>query len=735
VHAAFAASITLLASCADGTLNLLQTDIDVDAIDMGVVYVGEEALRVVVHNNGVAPETIRRVTVRSDVLDVVFAPRDLPLAVASGVDTTVDVDVDNPSLFRGVVSGTLDVAIDSTDILTNATWTMLVIDKPDCNDDNACTVDVAVGASCQHTSLDDGTPCSDGSACTLDDVCASARCLGTPLQCDDDTDCTVDACDADAGCVFQPVSALCDDNNPCTDDVCEPGDGCSNPNKEEGAVCGLNGCVSLSLCTFGFCVDFPVPDGAPCSDGNACTTGDSCAQQQCTPGEGEGGLGLGDGVQVGVASATADPSASRLWAAHGRYVVWSETDYPPGTVLPAEDEDTGQAPLPPDVPALPTTSRFILADTDAMTTAPFPYALLTDPEDVVVDAEGRVWFAGRDDAGAANVHRADTGAFQSFGYARFIRLSVRPDGDIDVVTIDDADTARSVTLHATSDGGFDAGAVLAVQLPAAMLFVPQMSLSLRKDTNDTTALVVDAALGTVATVVFSTGEVVSTPYGFSAMVLGLSALQHLSVAGVGVDVAVGLHNGEVTLFRSGIDGMITQPLNIARRDVSVNKVDVHIDTDAGALIAVSAGGFAGRTSLLQVLGGENTKLLDDVNGASVLMTDSGVFVVDTTPRYTSGSSVVFYPLQCEAPDLAGSGAQCGGGGEECALDEVCVADCGFVESCVAVSANCTAEDTRLPMGATLSCPDNGHVGLTNDGALACVDNRCEDNGESCNETQ
>ena len=48
----------------------------------------------------------------------------------------------------------------------------------DCDDSNACTIDICDIGTCLNANAADATPCDDGVACTSSDVCASGQCGG-----------------------------------------------------------------------------------------------------------------------------------------------------------------------------------------------------------------------------------------------------------------------------------------------------------------------------------------------------------------------------------------------------------------------------------------------------------------------------------------------------------------------------------------------------------------------------
>ena len=112
---------------------------------------------------------------------------------------------------------------------------------PDCDDDNACTVDVCDDGICSNvpgnvgdecTGLDDcdGT-CAAGGVCVCDPECDTAEdCMPTG-----ETGCDY-VCLAGGECARIPNNSLCEDGNECTVDLCTAQGTCSNtpvgPNTE-----------------------------------------------------------------------------------------------------------------------------------------------------------------------------------------------------------------------------------------------------------------------------------------------------------------------------------------------------------------------------------------------------------------------------------------------------------------------------------------------------------------------
>jgi hypothetical protein len=105
-----------------------------------------------------------------------------------------------------------------------------------CADDNACTVDACSLGTCGHTfnennpnCCESDSECNDGNLCT-DDACVASQCVFAP-KCNDGYGCTVDTCDSTTGdCQNTRIPEspenpyCCNDNNQCQD--FDPGNTC-----------------------------------------------------------------------------------------------------------------------------------------------------------------------------------------------------------------------------------------------------------------------------------------------------------------------------------------------------------------------------------------------------------------------------------------------------------------------------------------------------------------------------
>ncbi len=149
----------------------------------------------------------------------------------------------------------------------------------DCDDQNACTIDVCKPAGdCGHAPAPDGATCSDGSLCTSGDACSGGTCAGAPaVTCNDGNGCTDDACVSATGlCAFANNAGTCSDGNPCTTgDTCSGG-ACQGMAVQDGTTCDdANKCTVFDACAAGTCAGVSIEVASTCDDGSACTK-DEC---------------------------------------------------------------------------------------------------------------------------------------------------------------------------------------------------------------------------------------------------------------------------------------------------------------------------------------------------------------------------------------------------------------------------------------------------------------------------
>ena len=156
---------------------------------------------------------------------------------------------------------------------------------PDGGPDGGPEVDADPAPECLAVS-----DCDDDDACTVD-LCdgAAGTCSQLAVICDDGLPCTLDSCDPGAGCLHIADDTLtCDDGLACTDDDhCAQGVCAATPCQcQVDADCAgqvLVGDCARPACSFGWCTVGPDPlqDGLGCDDGFGCTEGSVCAGGVC----------------------------------------------------------------------------------------------------------------------------------------------------------------------------------------------------------------------------------------------------------------------------------------------------------------------------------------------------------------------------------------------------------------------------------------------------------------------
>ena len=175
----------------------------------------------------------------------------------------------------------------------------------DCNDDNACTIDVCVTDECQYSNAPAGTTCREAAGeCDLEETCPgnSPVCPGDEVA-SAGTECrpAMGLCDIAEVCdgvsvacppdTFEPSGIPClDDGDECTEDICDGMGECIHsrlpdcyPEECRGdADCDDNDVCTDDECDSGACVYTNSND--PCDDRDACTTNDRCVDGSCVGG-------------------------------------------------------------------------------------------------------------------------------------------------------------------------------------------------------------------------------------------------------------------------------------------------------------------------------------------------------------------------------------------------------------------------------------------------------------------
>ncbi|MCK4473701.1 SipW-dependent-type signal peptide-containing protein [Candidatus Parcubacteria bacterium] len=213
-----------------------------------------------------------------------------------------------------------DISFTAVQYRNNTDYVCVIVpeceDDEDCDDENACTLDVCDEDNlCQNICLVDD-PCDDGNDHTVNDKCTQVGedclCKGTLVECisneecNDYNECTLDICDEngvcqntclvgqscddgehytindectqvgeDCFCEGEPVDCIdagdCNDNDPCTIDTCE-----NNVCVYTPIVCNDQDPCTTDACVDGTCVYTPIV----CNDGDPCTT-DACVGGEC----------------------------------------------------------------------------------------------------------------------------------------------------------------------------------------------------------------------------------------------------------------------------------------------------------------------------------------------------------------------------------------------------------------------------------------------------------------------
>jgi hypothetical protein len=118
----------------------------------------------------------------------------------------------------------------------------------DCPDDGiSCTTTACVDGRCVRTAHDSMCP-EDGNACTAAWCDPSYGCDQDYL-CDDGFECTQDECDPEVGCSHEALDYLCNDGIECTVNTCAVGVGCQTANVANSTSC--NG--GAGTCQNGVC--------------------------------------------------------------------------------------------------------------------------------------------------------------------------------------------------------------------------------------------------------------------------------------------------------------------------------------------------------------------------------------------------------------------------------------------------------------------------------------------------
>jgi len=138
----------------------------------------------------------------------------------------------------GVAVG-VDGAIYVSDVLSRSVR-KLADPNVSCSDDKWCTADACDPKSgkCGHTTAKDGALCLDGDPCTTSS-CVSGACKAKAKTCDDGSVCTTDSCIKGSGvCANVHLHGKCDDGKACTWTDCIAGQCATVPKYSVGTLAG-----------------------------------------------------------------------------------------------------------------------------------------------------------------------------------------------------------------------------------------------------------------------------------------------------------------------------------------------------------------------------------------------------------------------------------------------------------------------------------------------------------------
>lgn len=207
-----------------------------------------------------------------------YATSELPTVAPSGI---VRIEVTFRPSAVGYRSGSLQVS--SSRAASRLELTGEGKPVPPCEPTSACLesrFDVAVG-SCVESQRADGTACAEGNLCVLGGVCQQGRCVGQAVDCDDQNACTVDVCNAATGCEHLPAPP-CPGDGKCQVGVCDPQLGCQLAPAADGETCGpVQSCDRAQVCMAGSCVERDPPDGYLCAQASPCQGEGHCSGSTC----------------------------------------------------------------------------------------------------------------------------------------------------------------------------------------------------------------------------------------------------------------------------------------------------------------------------------------------------------------------------------------------------------------------------------------------------------------------
>lgn len=134
--------------------------------------------------------------------------------------------------------------------------------------------------TCVESPVPDGTFCDPHDVCLRETLCQGGTCVGLRQDCDDQDACTVDVCDPLDGCKHLPRPP-CPATQKCTVGACRSDVGCVEEPAPDGILCGAFSCELADVCIAGQCVVRDPPDGFVCAEASPCQGEGRCVGSSC----------------------------------------------------------------------------------------------------------------------------------------------------------------------------------------------------------------------------------------------------------------------------------------------------------------------------------------------------------------------------------------------------------------------------------------------------------------------
>ncbi len=191
------------------------------------------------------------------------APFDVPHATADiSAVTEQELQVRVTATAPGALTGTLMINDAGVELVATAE------EIPLCTPSAACRVSVFSldAGACAETDDADGVSCTSSFACFASAECHAGTCLGVTANCDDGNACTLDVC-GEEGCAHFDDTLSCPlPANPCLAPTCSATTGCGSIPVTDGTPCGPRDCAQAAICLDGQCQTRNVPQTQACAE-------------------------------------------------------------------------------------------------------------------------------------------------------------------------------------------------------------------------------------------------------------------------------------------------------------------------------------------------------------------------------------------------------------------------------------------------------------------------------------